>query len=66
MQWIDGIEEASAYQALIVEAVEVAFRGRVILVCGLKHLQAMKLAAGREQDLIDLRELGLEPDQPDM
>jgi hypothetical protein len=63
MQWIDGIDEDPAYGALLAEALEVPFRGQHIFVCGLGHLRAMKLAAGREQDLIDLRELGLEPER---
>ncbi len=33
------------------------FRGGPLLVCGLEHLLAVKRAAGREQDLHDLREL---------
>jgi hypothetical protein len=35
----------------------VRFRGGELLVCGLEHLRAMKRAAGREQDLFDLRQL---------
>jgi hypothetical protein len=57
MQWVAGIEEDPAYQALAREALAVPFRGGQVLVCGLDHLLAMKRAAGREQDLIDLREL---------
>ncbi len=57
MQWVAGIEGDVAYTELAGEAVTVPFRGRELLVCGLRHLRAMKLAAGREQDLLDLREL---------
>ncbi len=57
MQWVAGIEGDLAYLALAREAVTVPFRGGQLLVCGLRHLRAMKLAAGREQDLLDLREL---------
>jgi hypothetical protein len=57
MQWVDGIEEDPAYPALARDAIEVNFRGQPLLVCGLAHLRAMKVAAGREQDLRDLREL---------
>jgi hypothetical protein len=57
MQWVAGIEEDPAYPALAREAIEVAFRGQRLLVCGLDHLRAMKKAAGREQDLRDLHEL---------
>jgi hypothetical protein len=57
MQWVAGIDEDPAYRALAREAIEVAFRDQRLLVCGLDHLRAMKQAAGREQDLRDLREL---------
>ena len=57
MQWVAGIADDSAYGALASEAIGVAFRRRQIQVCGLDHLLAMKRAAGRDQDLVDLREL---------
>lgn len=57
MQWVAGLKEDPAYPALAREAITVAFRGEHVLVCGLDHLRAMKLAAGREEDLRDLREL---------
>jgi hypothetical protein len=57
MQWVAGIEDDPAYPALSREAITVPFRGGELLVCGLDHLRAMKRAAGREQDLLDLREL---------
>jgi hypothetical protein len=59
MQWVSGIDEDPAYPALAREAISVDFRGGPLLVCGLEHLLAMKRAAGREQDLQDLRELDL-------
>jgi hypothetical protein len=57
MQWVAGIEEDPAFPALEREAITVTFRNEELLVCGLRHLRAMKQAAGREQDLHDLREL---------
>jgi hypothetical protein len=57
MQWVAGIEEHPAYDELAREAIAVPFRGGQLVVCGLDHLRAMKLAAGRDQDLTDLREL---------
>jgi hypothetical protein len=57
MQWVAGIESDPAYATLAREAITVPFRGEQLLVCGLDHLRAMKLAAGREEDLRDLREL---------
>ena len=59
MQWVAGIEEAPAYASLAREAMRVRFRSGELLVCGLDHLRAMRQAAGREQDLRDLRELGV-------
>ena len=59
MQWVGGIDEDPAYPPLAREAITVEFRGGPLLVCGLEHLRAMKQAAGREQDLQDLRELDL-------
>lgn len=57
MQWVSGIEADHAYGALEPRAVTVGFRGEKLLVCGLDDLRLMKKAAGREQDLQDLREL---------
>jgi len=57
MQWVAGIEEDPAYAALARGAITVPFRDGDLAVCGLEHLRAMKRAAGREQDLLDLREL---------
>lgn len=57
MQWIAGIEADPAYSALARDAIKVTFRGHELLVAGFDHLRAMKIAAGREQDLLDLREL---------
>lgn len=58
MQWVAGLEGDPIYPALARRAVSVAFRGRPVLVCGLADLRAMKQAAGRSQDLLDLEELG--------
>jgi len=57
MQWVAGITEEPAFQALAEQAIAVPFRDTKIRVCGLEHLRAMKQAAGREGDLRDLREL---------
>ena len=57
MQWVAGIDEDPAYSALAREAITVRFRDGEVRVCGLDHLRAMKQAAGRDQDLNDLREL---------
>jgi len=57
MQWVSGVEAEQAYPELARQALTVRFRGTDIRVCGIEHLRAMKLAAGREQDLADLHEL---------
>lgn len=57
MQWVEGIETDPAYRELASQAVPVSFRGTQIKVCSLDHLLAMKRAAGRPQDLEDLRRL---------
>ncbi len=58
MQWVPGIDTDSAYRELTGQAIEVAFRGTKIRVCGIEHLRTMKRTAARERDLMDLRELG--------
>ncbi len=59
LQWVSGVEGDLAYPELAKQAITVRFRGRDICVCGIEHLRAMKRAAGREQDLADIRELSL-------
>jgi hypothetical protein len=57
LQWVSGVEAEQVYPELARQALTVRFRGKDIRVCGIEHLRAMKHAAGREQDLADLREL---------
>jgi hypothetical protein len=57
MQWVAGIETDLAYSELAPKAVAVQFRDTQIQVCALDHLLAMKRAAGRAQDLTDLKQL---------
>jgi hypothetical protein len=61
LQWVSGVEADPAYPDLAQEALTVRFRGTDVRVCGIEHLRAMKRAAGREQDLADLRELAPPP-----
>ena len=58
MQWIAGIDSEDLYATLHAEALTGDLDGVPVSVCGLAHLRAMKSAAGRPQDLEDLRRLG--------
>jgi hypothetical protein len=58
MQWVAGIETDLAYNELSPARLPVTFRDTQVHVCSLKHLRAMKRAAGRPQDIEDLRRLG--------
>jgi predicted nucleotidyltransferase len=57
MQWVAGIQAELAYTELADQAMTVRFRDTQVRVCGLEHLRAMKNAAGRPQDLEDLKRL---------
>ena len=58
MQWIAGIDSEPAYDELASAAIEGAFVGIPLRMCGRAHLIAMKRAAGRPRDLDDPRRLG--------
>lgn len=58
MQWVAGVETDLAYHELAPAVLTVSFRDIQIRVCSLNHLRAMKRAAGRPQDLEDLKRLG--------
>lgn len=57
-QWAGGIEADDLYAELNREALPGNVENIPVRVCGLDHLRAMKRAAGRPQDLEDLRRLG--------
>jgi hypothetical protein len=57
MQWLSGIDSDDLHARLAAAAIESDLDGIPIRVCGLDDLRAMKLAAGRPQDLEDLRRL---------
>jgi hypothetical protein len=64
MQWVSGVETEDLYAELDRAAVVGNLEEIPIRVCGLEHLRAMKRAAGRPQDLEDLKRLdgvGSEP-----
>jgi hypothetical protein len=58
MQWVPGIPGDLAFEHLTRGAVETALSGHRVRVCSRSDLIAMKRAAGRPQDLVDLQELG--------
>jgi hypothetical protein len=58
MQWLTGPETEDLYGELSPDAIEGKVDGIPVRVCSLEHLRAMKRAAGRPQDLEDLRRLG--------
>lgn len=58
MQWLSGTETDDLYAEFAPDVVEGIVDGIPVRVCGLDHLRAMKRAAGRPQDLEDLRRLG--------
>lgn len=59
MQWISGIPGDDAYTTLAPEAIVVDLGALRVPVCGLRHLRAMKRAAGRPRDLQDLADLAI-------
>ncbi len=57
MQWLSGVDGDDLYGALAGDALQSEVDGILVKVCSLEHLRAMKRAAGRPQDLEDLRRL---------
>jgi predicted nucleotidyltransferase len=57
-QWVNGVEADDLYAELDREALSGNVEGITVRVCSLDHLRAMKRAAGRPQDLEDLKRLG--------
>jgi hypothetical protein len=58
MQRLSGVDTDDLYGQLDPDTVEGSVDGIPVRVCSLEHLRAMKRAAGRPQDLEDLRRLG--------
>jgi hypothetical protein len=58
MQWVPGVPGELAYEHLARNAVDTTLGGHPVRVCSRDDLIAMKRAAGRPQDLVDLQELG--------
>lgn len=62
MQWLAGVDFDDLYGKLYVSAIEGTVEEVPIRVCSLDDLIAMKRAAGRPQDLVDLSHLTSEPE----
>ena len=58
MQWVPGIPGDLAFEHLTRGAISTSLGGRPVRVCSRDDLIAMKRAAGRSQDLLDLEQLG--------
>jgi len=57
MQWIPGVPGELAFDHLARDAITASVRGVPVAVCSLEDLRAMKRAADRPQDRIDLEGL---------
>ena len=60
---VQGLEGVLPYAELRARAIDVEMAGVTIAICALEHLRAMKRAAGRPRDLVDLEDL--DAAQPD-
>ena len=52
-----GLDGVPSYAELRMTAIDVDLAGVTIAICGLEDLRAMKRAAGRPRDLVDLDDL---------
>jgi len=57
VQVLNRMPSIPSYAELIATAISVELAGEPALICSLKDLRAMKLAAGRPRDLVDVAEL---------
>jgi len=58
LQWIAGVDESATFETLRARALAATVSGLTVFVSSREDLVAMKRAAGRPQDLEDLRQLG--------
>ncbi len=54
---VQGLEGVPPYAELRASAIDVEMARVTIAICALDHLRAMKRAAGRSRDLVDLEDL---------
>lgn len=60
---VQGLDGVPPYATLREQATDVNIDGATVAICSLDHLRAMKQAAGRPRDLVDLDDLAAA--QPD-
>jgi hypothetical protein len=61
---VQGLDGVPPYSELRAEAIDAEIAGVTIAICSLSHLRAMKRAAGRPRDLVDLDDLdAAQPDE---
>jgi hypothetical protein len=61
---VQGLEGVLPYADLRAMAIDITLADVTISICALEHLRAMKRAAGRPRDLVDLDDLNAaQPDQ---
>ncbi len=61
---VQGLEGVPPYGELRAAAIDIEIEGVTVPICALSHLRAMKKAAGRPRDLVDLDDLAAA--QPDI
>ncbi len=62
---VQGLEGVPPYSELRAEAIDIEIAGVTVPICALSHLRAMKKAAGRPRDLVDLDDLAAAQPEPD-
>ncbi|MFI4989847.1 MAG: hypothetical protein ACHQHO_02885 [Solirubrobacterales bacterium] len=62
---VQGLDGVPPYAELRAGAIDVEMVGVTIAICALEHLRAMKRAAGRPRDLVDLDDLDAAQPGPD-
>ena len=61
---VQGLDGVPPYSELRAESIEAEIAGVTIAICSLNHLRAMKRAAGRPRDHVDLDDLdAAQPDE---
>jgi hypothetical protein len=62
---VQGLEGVPPYAELRADATDVEVADVTVAICALEHLRAMKRAAGRPRDLVDLDDLdAAQPGKP--